>query len=672
MKFEVISKFEPKGDQKKVIDQINEGIKKKFKHQTIVGATGTGKTFVMAKIIENAKRPALILAHNKTLAAQLFQEFKQFFPKSAVEYFVSYYDYYQPEAYVAKRDLYIEKDSAINEEIDRMRLRATTSLMCQEDVIIISSVSCIYGLGSPENFKKMNLRICLGDTIKRDNFLQELVKILYARNDDVMKRGCFRARGDVVDIVPSYMESGYRIEFFGDEVEAIHHWDPLNQKSLEKLKDLTIFPAKHFVIPENELKTACNRIEKELQERVKYFEEKEKVLEKERILSRTLYDLEMLRSLGTCSGIENYSRHLTGRKKGEPPATLLSYFPKDFLLFVDESHVTLPQIRGMFNGDKARKTSLVDYGFRLPSALDNRPLTYEEFFKINKQSIYVSATPNDYEIEKSEQLSELINRPTGLIDPIIEIRPTNGQIDDLLMEIKKNISKNHRILITTLTKKMAEDLSRFLQERQIKVNYLHSDIDTIERVEIIQNLRLGEVDVLVGINLLREGLDLPEVALVVIMDADKIGFLRSKSALIQTIGRAARNIEGRAIMYADRISDAMEKTIEETERRRKIQEQYNKKNNIIPYSITKDIKKMLDRGNDSLKNKDLEKNTNKKKINPILSSAQSKKIIKENMNAQQRKAKIKELDFAMKIAADKMEFEQAIALREMIKSLKKK
>lgn len=658
MEFKVSSAFEPQGDQKKVISEISDGLKKDFRYQTIIGATGTGKTYVMAKIIEKAKRPALILAHNKTLAAQLFQEFKHFFPQSAVEYFVSYYDYYQPEAYVAKRDLFIEKDSAINEEIDRMRLKATTSLLSRKDVIIVSSVSCIYGLGSPENFKDMNIPIHVGQKIKRDDFLRDLVRILYERNDDVMKRGCFRVRGEVVDIIPSYMESGYRLEFFGDEIEMIHHWDIFNQKSLEKLENLVIFPAKHFVTPEEQLKEACRRIKEELEERVQYFDQKDKMLEKERIHSRTLYDLEMLRALGTCAGVENYSRHLTGRKKGEPPATLLNYFPKDFILFVDESHVTLPQVRGMFNGDLARKTSLVDHGFRLPSALDNRPLTYEEFSQISQQTVYVSATPNDYELEKSSNISELINRPTGLVDPIIKVRPTEGQIDDLLMEIKKNIKHNHRVIVTTLTKKMSENLSRFLQERQIRVTYLHSDIDTIERVEIIQKLRQGKIDVLVGINLLREGLDLPEVALVAIMDADKIGFLRSKTALIQTVGRAARNVNGYAIMYADRMSDAMKQTIDETNRRRKIQLAYNEKNNITPLSIKKLAQTMLERSSEKLDNKNGQK------------SKTSQPTTQQKLNARQINEQIKKLDIKMKMAADQMNFEEAISLREMIKSLK--
>ena len=652
MSLEVIDAFTPHPEQQLAINSVAKGLDNNLRNQTIIGATGTGKTFVMAKIIEKVNRPALILAHNKTLAAQLFREFKEFFPKAAVEYFVSYYDYYQPEAYVAKRDLYIEKDSSINEEIDRMRLKATASLLSRRDTVIVSSVSCIYGLGSPENFKHLYAKIRIGETIVRDDLLRKFIEILYERNDDTLKRGFFRVRGDTIDIIPSYMEKGYRITFFGDEIEAIYLYDPINEKQISPLSEVVVFPAKHFITPPQKMKRALEAIRKELGERIEYFKKQRQILEEERIRSRTLYDLEMLEALGTCAGVENYSRHLSGRKEGEPPDTLIDYFQKDFVLFVDESHVTLPQVRGMHNGDRARKMSLVEHGFRLPSALDNRPLRFDEFSKIPMQTVYVSATPGDYELELSEKKIELINRPTGLLDPEIEVRPISGQIDDLLGEIKRVIKNKMRILITTLTKKMAEDLSNFLLENHISVNYMHSDINAIERVEILQQLRSGDIDVLVGINLLREGLDLPEVALIAILDADKVGFLRSYVSLIQTAGRAARNVDGKVIMYADKMTDAMKKCIDETERRRKLQITYNQKHGIIPKSIEKSVSQILERDN-----------------TPEEKNEKSRQSIAPKTKPKEIRAQIKRLDFQMKIYADQMDFEKAIELREKIKQL---
>ena len=670
MKFKISGNFTPKGDQAKVIQEVSKRIEKdNSKFQTIIGATGTGKTYVMAKIIESLQQPALIIAHNKTLAAQLYREFCEFFPKNAVEYFVSYYDYYQPEAYVAKRDLYIEKESSINEEIDRMRLKATAALIERKDVIVISSVSCIYGLGSPDNYKKMYLFLEIGLIISRQEFIKKLLNIQYERNDKNLERGNFRVRGDVIDIIPAYSKSIYRIEFFGNEIEFISKIDPLNNQIIEQLETITIFPAKHFIVANQELEKACYSIEKELQARKDYYEKKQLLLEKERITSRTLYDLELLRSVGHCSGIENYSRHLTGKKIGERPNTLLDYFPSNFITFIDESHVTTSQIGGMFNGDRARKTSLVEHGFRLPSALDNRPLYFEEFINLCNHFLFVSATPGNYELKQSKYRSELINRPTGLLDPIIEIQPTIGQIDHLLGEIKGCILNKDKILITTLTKKMSEDLTTFLKEQHIKVNYLHSEIETIERVEIIKSLREGKIDVLVGINLLREGLDIPEVALVAIMDADKTGFLRSATSLIQTVGRAARHKKGKAIFYADKMSEAMQECIDTTNYRRNQQILFNKKHNIIPTSIIKPIYDILKRKTNiekDVKNKeilDLSLNKNSKEPVNILKfiKSNSKKVVKEW---------VKTLETEMQIAADIMNFEKAIELRETIKKTK--
>lgn len=655
--FTIDQTLTPKGDQKKTIDQVTKDLKRNHKFQTIKGATGTGKTYVMAKIIQEYKQPALILAHNKTLAAQLYREFKGFFPNNAVEYFVSYYDYYQPEAYVAKKDLYIEKESSINEDIDRMRLKATSSLMERKDVVIVSTVSCIYGLGSPEDYQKMYVSLKVGEKISQRQLIHSLIDIQYRRNDDILERGNFRVRGDVIDIVPSYLEYAYRIEMFGDDIEALSILDVTNNKVQEKRKEINILPAKHFVMPHEKVSRACKDIEKELKERVRFFEKEQKPLERERIYSRTLYDLEMLKTVGYCPGIENYSRHLSGRKEGDSPYTLLDYFPEDYLIFVDESHVTLPQVRGMYNGDRSRKQSLVDYGFRLPSALDNRPLFFDEFFSKAKKYVFVTATPGEYEMKKSEGVKELINRPTGLLDPEIIVRPTEGQIDDLLFEIKRNTQAGFRTLVTTLTKKMSETFCDYLKNHGIKVTYLHSDIETIERVDILKSLRSGKVDVLVGINLLREGLDLPEVSLVSILDADKIGFLRSKTSLIQTVGRAARNQQGRVIMYADRISDAMQGCIDETNHRRQIQIAFNQKHGIIPKTIIKPVNDILQREMTGL---------NKKK--KIEMEYQNHELVVKG-GGKNIKETIKKLDFEMRLAADNMDFERAIEIRDLIHEL---
>ena len=653
-KFKIKSLYSPKGDQKSAIKSITTGLNNGLKFQTLYGATGTGKTFTISNIINNFSRPTLVLAHNKTLAAQLYNEFKTFFPDNRVEYFVSYYDYYQPEAYIASSDTYIEKDSSINDEIDKLRHSATSSLLERKDVIVVSSVSCIYGLGSPREYEHLRLNIKIGMEISRKSIIQKLVSIQYERNDINFSRGTFRIRGDVIDIFPiSKSDNSFRIELFGDEVEKIREINPTTGEILYELEHIVIYPASHFIAGEETLKKAIERIKNELYYRLKELKSQNKLLEAQRLEERTNYDIEMLEEMGFCSGIENYSLHLTLREKGSTPYTLLDYFPKDFLLVIDESHVTIPQVRAMYNGDQARKKSLVDYGFRLPSALDNRPLNFEEFRKKLNQVIFVSATPSDFEIDISDNIAEQIIRPTGLLDPTIVIRPIDSQVFNLINEIKKEIKKNNRILVTTLTKKMAESLSDYLKNAEIKAKYLHSDIKTLERTKIIRDLRIGKFDVLIGINLLREGLDIPEVSLIAILDADKEGFLRGDKALLQTIGRAARNSEGRVIMYADTITKSMKKAIEETNRRRKIQKSYNKKNNIVPTTIKKDIEDII-----SYK-KERYKLENELKLPLEFSEREIKK-------------QIKKLEEQMFKYAEKFDFENAANTRDKIYELKEK
>ncbi|HBE03595.1 MAG: excinuclease ABC subunit B [Spirochaetes bacterium GWF1_41_5] len=646
--FRVKETYKPSGDQPGAIASAVNGLNKNFRYQTILGATGTGKTFTAAKIIEAWQRPVLVVSHNKTLAAQLYREFCGFFPDNAVEYFVSYYDYYQPEAYVVKKDLYIEKDSAINAEIEKLRLRATSALMERKDVIIVASVSCIYGLGSPEDYREMYIALAEKDIISRKELLYRLIDIHYQRNDNTLERGGFRVRGDVIEIVPAYSDVGIRLEFFGDEIERISEIDVLNMKVTSRKEKTVIYPARHFVMPLSKLNQALPEIEKELTLRLAWFEEQGKTLEKERLRVKTGFDLEMLRETGFCPGIENYSRQLSGRKAGDAPYTLLDYFPKDFLVIIDESHVTIPQMRGMYHGDQARKKSLVDYGFRLPSALDNRPLFFEEFLSKTGPILFISATPGAEELAMSQNVAEQINRPTGLLDPVIEVRPEEGQIDDLIGEINKEISGGFRVLVTTLTKKMSEDLTKYLSENGIRVRYLHSEIDTIERVEILKNFRAGEFDVLVGINLLREGLDLPEVSLVAILDADKTGFLRSRKSLLQTAGRAARNLHGRVIMYATRITDAMKECMDETDRRRKIQQAFNEEHGITPKTIIKPVEDIIERETD----RTLEETARQK----MASSKNRAQILSE-------------LETEMELAADLLDFERAIEIRDLIKKL---
>ena len=653
MDFEIKSAFKPTGDQPEAIKQIVTSINNDEKFQTLLGVTGSGKTFTMANIIREVKKPTLILAHNKTLAAQLYSEFKEFFPNNAVEYFVSYYDYYQPEAYVASSDTYIEKDASINDEIDKLRHSATASILERDDVIVVSSVSCIYGIGDPDDYKKLMLSIRTGMEIDRDTLIRKLVDIQYERNDINFVRGTFRVRGDILELFPaSDDEKAIRIEFFGDEIDRIVEIDYITGKILGTRNHIAVFPASHYVTTPEKVAHAVEAIEKELAERVQYFKDNDKLLEAQRIEQRTKYDIEMLNEIGTCQGIENYSRHITGREEGEKPYTLMSFFPEDFLLIVDESHVTIPQVRGMYAGDRSRKKSLIDNGFRLPSAYDNRPLNFTEFEENINQVLFVSATPGPYEIEHSTTVAEQIIRPTGLLDPIIEVRPIENQIDNLVGEINKVVEKNERVLITTLTKKMSEDLTNYLKEIGMKVKYLHSDIDTLERTEIIRDLRLGKFDVLVGINLLREGLDIPEVSLVAILDADKEGFLRSETSLIQTVGRAARNAEGRVIMYADKITRSMAATIEETKRRREIQSKYNEENGIIPKTIVKEVRDSIE----TLKPADEE---------VVFGIAESEDEYEVQNN-------IETLQKEMMEAAQNLQFERAAQLRDKIKELEER
>jgi len=655
--FKVVSSYSPAGDQGRAISELSRGLSKGFRQQTLKGVTGSGKTYTMAKIIEQAQLPTLVLSHNKTLAAQLYREFGDFFPENAVEYFVSYYDYYQPEAYVAGRDLYIEKDASINEEIDRLRLAATAALLERRDVIVVATVSCIYGIGNPRDYRNMRLELNLGQEIGRDEIRLRLVRLLYERNDALLERGRFRVRGDVLEIFPSYTTDAVRVEFFGDEIERIRKIHPLTGESLGDVDFYIVYPAKHFVTPEERLPEALQRIRDELTLRHGELSEAGKIVEAERLKSRTEYDLEMLEEMGYCPGIENYSRHLSGREEGERPAVLLDFFPEKFLAFVDESHVTVPQVRGMYEGDRSRKLSLVRYGFRLPSALDNRPLYFAEFEQMLDRVIYVSATPGGEELDKSEQTVEQVIRPTGLLDPELEVRSTEGQIEDLYAEINRRIAANQRTLVTTLTKRMAEDLAEYFSELGLKVRYLHSEIETIERVEILKALRTGEFDVLVGINLLREGLDLPEVSLIAILDADKVGFLRSATSLIQTIGRAARHVNGKVIMYADKVSSAMQEAIEETERRRAIQQQFNQAHGITPTSISKSIQDLLIRKKEE--KRDLEK------FDMELLERQYNILVPK-----QRQALLKRLEREMLEMAKNLDFERAAVLRDEIKRIR--
>ena len=655
-KFQVVSKYKPSGDQPQAIEALSRGIEMGLDEQTLLGVTGSGKTFTMAKIIEQVQRPTLVLAHNKTLAAQLCAEFREFFPNNAVEYFVSYYDYYQPEAYIPHTDTFIEKDSAINEEIDRLRLSATASLLERRDVIVVSSVSCIYGLGEPEDFASMMVSLRVGATLERDELLKRLVAIRYERNDIAFERNMFRVRGDTVEVWPAYWkDTAIRVEFFGDEIDRISEINVVTGSPIRRLTNIPIWPATHYVTPKDKMDAAIQEIYKELEERVAFFESQNKLIEAQRIKQRTMYDVEMMQELGYCSGIENYSRVIEGRPVGSPPHTLLDYFPKDFVLFIDESHVTLPQVRAMYNGDRARKTTLVDYGFRLPCAYDNRPLKFEEFEQRVNQVVYVSATPGEYERTRSGQIVEQVIRPTGLLDPEIQVRPVEGQIDDLIGEINARTARNERVLVTTLTKRMAEDLTAYLQGAGIKVRYMHHDIDAMERMEIIRDLRLGTFHVLIGINLLREGLDLPEVSLVAILDADKEGFLRSETALIQTIGRAARNAGGQVIMYADSITPSMQRAMDETQRRREKQAASNREHGIVPKTVIKSVRDLLDISAQSDE-----------------TDSQARKGSAPALTKQQKTAKIAALEKQMKEAAKMLEFELAAALRDQIIELRGK
>ncbi len=666
--FKLKAPFEPKGDQPEAIEKLAAGIRKGYKHQTLLGATGTGKTFTMAKMVEEVNKPTLVIAHNKTLAAQLTSEFKEFFPDNAVEYFVSYYDYYQPEAYVPQTDTYIEKDSSVNDEIEKLRLSATTSLFERRDVLIVASVSCIYGLGSPDDYLNLSLDLKVGRIMDRKEITRSLIFMQYSRNDMDTSRGHFRVKGDVVDIFPAYRDIAIRVELFGDEIDRVTRINTVTGEVEAEISEMTIYPASHFVTPEDKVERAIKTIKAELEERLKELRAENRLVEAQRLEQRTRYDLEMLEQMGFCSGIENYARHLAGREPGSRPMALLDYFPDDFMVIIDESHMTVPQIGGMFAGDRSRKEKLVEYGFRLPSALDNRPLNFEEFQQVVPQAVYVSATPGPYEREHSQQIVEQIIRPTGLVDPEIDVRPTKGQIDDLLEEIRQVVGDGERVLVTTLTKKMSEDLTEYLAEAGIRVRYLHSDIDTIERSEIIRDLRLGEFDVLVGINLLREGLDLPEVSRVAILDADKEGFLRSQRALIQTIGRAARNVGGKVIMYADKITDSMKTAIDETERRREIQIQHNKDNDITPETIIKpvrDVVKPVDMVVSEDKSRYYDKSQNNE--DPDDNSQNY-----DNMNRKEIQHLIIDLEAEMEDAAADLEFEVAAQIRDEIEELEEK
>jgi excinuclease ABC subunit B len=656
MEFQLHAPFKPTGDQPEAIAKLVEGLERGDKHQVLLGATGTGKTYTIAAVIEQVQRPTLVMAHNKTLAAQLYAEFREFFPENAVEYFVSYYDYYQPEAYVPRHDLYIEKETDINEEIERLRLAATTALLSRRDVVIVASVSCIYGLGSPEAYGRVVVNLESGKAYRRNALLRQLIESHYERNDMELRPGTFRVRGDTLEIIPAYQDrQGYRITFFGDEVERIVEFQAVTGELRHELSTVAIYPAKHFITEEEKMQKAISHIESELTERIAFFKDENKLLEAQRIEQRTLYDLEMLREVGYCSGIENYSRHLDQRSAGTPPWTLMDYLPPDYLLVIDESHMTVPQVRGMYHGDRTRKVTLVDYGFRLPSALDNRPLTFKEFEEHMDQTIYTSATPGPYEMDRADQVVEQIIRPTGLIDPEVEVRPVEGQVDDLIGEIRQRVESGERTLVTTLTKRMAEKLADYLMELGTKVHYLHSEIDTLERVGILRDLRLGVFDVVVGINLLREGLDLPEVSLVAILDADKEGFLRSETALIQTIGRAARHVNGKVIMYADHMTDSMRNAIEETNRRRTKQDNYNHEHGIEPVSIVKAVRDLTDQLS-----------------MPALAESKAEYTVRATSGLPKTELQrvIAELEKQMKSAAQNLEFEKAAALRDQIFELR--
>ena len=649
--FRVVSEYKPSGDQPQAIEKLAAGLENGLREQVLLGVTGSGKTYTMAKVIEKVQRPTLVLAHNKTLAAQLCEEFKEFFPDNAVEYFVSYYDYYQPEAYIAHTDTFIEKDASINEEIDRLRLAATASLLERRDVIVVASVSCIYGLGEPEDFENMMISLRMGAVMERDELLHRLVEIRYERNDIAFERNMFRVRGDTVELWPAYWkDSAIRVEFFGDEIDRISEINPVTGTVIRRLNTIPVWPASHYVTSKEKMERAIKEIEQELDEREAWFVENGKLIEAQRIRQRTVYDMEMMRELGYCTGIENYSRVISGRPVGSPPLTLMDYFPEDFVLFVDESHVTLPQVRAMYNGDRARKESLVEYGFRLPCAFDNRPLKFPEFETRFSQAVYVSATPGEFERNQADQIVEQVIRPTGLLDPKVEVRPVEGQIDDLIGEINARSQRNERVLVTTLTKRMAEDLTAYLTKAGIKVRYMHHDVETIERMQLIRDLRLGEFDVLVGINLLREGLDMPEVSLVAILDADKEGFLRSETSLIQTIGRAARNAEGLVILYADTVTPSMRRAMDETERRRRKQDAFNQANGIVPQTIRKSVREMVE----------------------ISHTAQeASKKSKKKLSDAERQETIRRLEKEMQAASKMLEFEYAALLRDQIIELRK-